>query len=93
MQQYFLDLILGNAVAERTFNVQLEFMLPVESREQPDVEQAACLARQAGTFKSKNRMSFADCFAASLAKEHKADLVTGDKEFKQVEGDIRIVWL
>ncbi len=51
------------------------------------------LARLAGLFKSKNRMSFADCFAAALAKEHKADLVTGDKEFKQVEGDIRIVWL
>ncbi len=51
------------------------------------------LARLAGTFKSKNRMSFADCFAAALAKEHKADLVTGDKEFKQVEGEIKIVWL
>lgn len=51
------------------------------------------LARLAGSFKSKNRMSFADCFAAALAKEHRADLVTGDKEFKQVEGDIRIVWL
>ena len=51
------------------------------------------LSRQAGTYKSKNRMSYADCFAAALAKEHKAELVTGDKEFKQVEGDIRIVWL
>ncbi len=51
------------------------------------------LARLAGMFKAKNRMSFADCFAAALAKEHKADLVTGDKEFKQVEGEIRIAWL
>ena len=29
----------------------------------------------------------------ALAKEQKADLVTGDAEFKQVEGEIRIGWL
>lgn len=51
------------------------------------------LARSAGAFKAKNRMSFADCFAAALAKEQKAELVTGDKEFRQVESDIRIRWL
>lgn len=51
------------------------------------------LARAAGAFKSKNKMSFADCFATALAKEHKADLITGDREFKQVEGEIKIVWL
>lgn len=51
------------------------------------------LARLAGTFKVKHRMSFADCFAAALAKQHKAELVTGDKEFKQVEGAVRVVWL
>jgi len=51
------------------------------------------LARLAGTFKSKNRMSFADCFAAALAKENKAELITGDREFKQVESEIKISWL
>lgn len=51
------------------------------------------LTRVAGTYKAKNRMSYADCFAAALAKEHKAELVTGDKEFKQVENEIRIHWL
>jgi ribonuclease VapC len=51
------------------------------------------LSRQAGTYKSKNRMSYADCFAAALAKEHKAELVTGDKEFKQVEGEVNVHWL
>ena len=51
------------------------------------------LARLAGGFKAKHRMSYADCFAAALAKEHKAELVTGDKEFKQVEGDIHVRWL
>jgi ribonuclease VapC len=51
------------------------------------------LARLAGGFKAKHRMSYADCFAAALASEHKAELVTGDKEFKQVEGDIHVRWL
>jgi len=48
------------------------------------------LTRTAGTFKAKHRMSYADCFAAALAKSRKAELVTGDKEFKQVEHDITV---
>ncbi|HET7091098.1 MAG TPA: type II toxin-antitoxin system VapC family toxin [Anaerolineae bacterium] len=51
------------------------------------------LANEAARFKSKNKMSFADCFAAALAKENKADLVTGDQEFKQVEGEVRMLWV
>ena len=51
------------------------------------------LTRIAAGFKARHRMSYADCFAAALAKDHKADLVTGDKEFKQVEGEISIHWL
>jgi ribonuclease VapC len=51
------------------------------------------LARAAAAFKSKHSMSYADCFAAALAKENKADLVTGDQEFKHVEGEVRIAWL
>ncbi len=51
------------------------------------------LAQEAARIKSKHKMSFADCFAAALAKENKADLITGDQEFKQVEGQIRISWL
>jgi predicted nucleic acid-binding protein len=51
------------------------------------------VAHEAGRFKAKHRMSFADCFAAALAKQRKANLVTGDKEFKQVEADVTINWL
>src|SRR2546423_6448865 len=51
------------------------------------------LAKSAGYFKSKNKMSFSDCFAAALAKKTKAHLATGDSEFKQVEQEITIVWL
>ena len=51
------------------------------------------LARAAASFKSKHRMSYADCFAAALAQRSKAELVTGDSEFKQLDGEINIVWL
>jgi ribonuclease VapC len=49
--------------------------------------------RQAAVFKSKHKMSFADCFAAALAKERGGELVTGDHEFRQVAGEIKIHWL
>jgi len=51
------------------------------------------LAKQAAIFKSSKKMSYADCFAAALSKLRKAELVTGDKEFKQVEGELKIQWL
>jgi predicted nucleic acid-binding protein len=51
------------------------------------------LAHEAGGFKSKHKMSFADCFAAALAKDKKALLLTGDREFRQVQKDIDIDWL
>lgn len=51
------------------------------------------LAKDAGYFKSRNKMPFADCFAAALAKQRRAHLATGDPEFKQVESEIAINWL
>ncbi|NCO33913.1 MAG: type II toxin-antitoxin system VapC family toxin [Armatimonadetes bacterium] len=51
------------------------------------------LTRDAAALKAKHRMSFADCFAAALAKQHKAQLVTGDVEFKQVEGEVQMRWV
>lgn len=51
------------------------------------------ITRTAATFKARCKMSYADCFAAALAKVRKSDLVTGDKEFKQVEGEVNIHWL
>jgi predicted nucleic acid-binding protein len=51
------------------------------------------LAHQAGGFKAKHKMSFADCFAAALTKQKNGLLLTGDVEFKQVEREININWL
>jgi len=51
------------------------------------------LTQQAAEFKAARKMSYADCFAASLAKLRNAELVTGDREFRQVEEEVKIHWL
>lgn len=51
------------------------------------------LAELAGEMKAVKKISLADCFAAALAKQKKADLYTGDQDFKSVERDVKIVWL
>jgi predicted nucleic acid-binding protein len=51
------------------------------------------LADTAADFKARFKLSLADAFAAALAKENKAELVTGDTEFKPLEGEIKIHWM
>ncbi len=51
------------------------------------------LAELAGEIKVGGKMSLADCFAAALAKQKKADVYTGHPEFRALEKDIRVVWL
>ena len=51
------------------------------------------LARQAALFKATHKMAYADCFAAALAKERKAELVTGNPQFKALEKEIKVQWL
>jgi predicted nucleic acid-binding protein len=48
------------------------------------------LADVAADFKSRISFSLADAFAAALAKEKKAELVTGDPEFKALEKEIKV---
>lgn len=51
------------------------------------------LADTAADYKSRFKISLADAFAVALAKERKAELVTGDPEFKPLEKEIKIMWL
>jgi len=76
----------GDDLAEEVIKVLDSFPIEVV-----DVDKN--LAKQAGVYKADKKMSYADCFAAALAKMKKAELVTGDKEFKEVEGDLKILWL
>jgi len=51
------------------------------------------LADAAADFKARFKLSLADAFAAALAKEKRAELVTADLEFKPLEKEIKILWL
>jgi len=51
------------------------------------------LADTAADFKARFKLSLADAFAAALAKERRAELVTGDPEFKPLEKEIKVQWL
>lgn len=48
---------------------------------------------EAAHLKATHRFSYADAFAAALAMEYQATLVTGDPEFRPLEGSVAIAWL
>lgn len=48
---------------------------------------------RAARLKAKVSLSYADAFAASLAEELNATLVTGDLEYKPLEPTLKILWL
>ncbi len=50
-------------------------------------------AKEAAEIKAVKRMSYADCFAAALAKRLGGEVVTGDPEFREVEGMVRVRWV
>jgi ribonuclease VapC len=51
------------------------------------------LTLEAAHIKSQHKMSYADCYAAALAKIKEANLITGDNEFRAVENQIKIQWV
>ncbi len=57
------------------------------------IEVNRTLAFSAAHLKANHALSLADAFAAALAKEKKARLVTGDPEFASLQTEIPIDWL
>ncbi len=51
------------------------------------------LAEAAAQLKTAHDLGLADAFAAALAKSKKAELVTGDVEFKALEKELKVNWL
>ena len=51
------------------------------------------LTHEAARIKAIKRIAYADCFAVALARLRKAELYTGDPEFRAVEKDVKVVWL
>lgn len=48
---------------------------------------------QAGEFKSKGNISYADCFVLDLAEKYDGTVVTGDPEFKKFLKKDKILWI
>ena len=40
-----------------------------------------------------SKMSYADCFAAALAKLKNGNVLTGNPKFKQVEKKVGVLWI
>jgi ribonuclease VapC len=76
----------GKASADQVARLIDEFPIEIVSVDVP-------IAHQAAIYKATHKMSYADCLAAALAKSRKATLVTGDKDFKSLEGEFKIMWL
>jgi predicted nucleic acid-binding protein len=51
------------------------------------------MVMQAASYKSRHKISYVDAFAAALAKQRDAELVTGDPEFRTLASEISIHWL
>lgn len=51
------------------------------------------LALMAAHIKAQHALAYADAFAAALAQQQAATLVTGDPEFRLLEGVVNIHWL
>lgn len=83
---YIIESRYGRAKRDETEHLMNQMHLEVV-----DVDKE--LAREAARIKANKKLHYADCFAAALAKLRKATLVTGDKDFKGLEAEIKINWL
>lgn len=51
------------------------------------------IAKQAAEYKARGSISYADCFAAALARRIGGQLLTGDREFEVVADEVDIIWV
>jgi predicted nucleic acid-binding protein len=50
------------------------------------------LTHLATQIRAQYRLPYADCFAASLAQQRRADLATADRDFARIEKQLKILW-
>jgi len=72
----------ADAVLSEIDNLPIEIVPPTRE-----------LTRLSASFKARGGLSYADCFAAALAKGQKSELLTADPEFRSLEKEIKIFWL
>jgi predicted nucleic acid-binding protein len=81
-------------IREKGQQIADEFLIDFQSQIDVEiVEFSKSIFERAVQFKSQGNISYSDCFAIAAAVEQNAILVTGDKEFKQFENRVKILWL
>lgn len=86
--EVFYVLIRNYGIDEAEEMQRLIEMFPIEF-----VPADLALTKQAALYKITKKLPYMDCFAAALTKLHKGEIVTGDKEFKVLENEVRIEWI
>lgn len=51
------------------------------------------LTRLAATFRANHKLPYADCFAAALASDRRAVIVTADADFKAIADEVQVLFL
>ena len=51
------------------------------------------LVWESAEIKARNPLSYADCFAVAAARQLGASVITGDREFKRIEGMVQVEWI
>ena len=51
------------------------------------------LTKLAAEFRAKHKLPYADCFAAAVAKQLKAQIATSDRDFSLIEGELPLMWI
>ena len=94
---YLSTISLGqfSCVAERRFGADARQAGLDRLASFPIQLQEATLERvlAAARLKARYAISYADVFAVALAQELEAPVVTGDREFEQVESLVDVLWL
>jgi predicted nucleic acid-binding protein len=73
--------------AAKTVAAEIE-QLPIQIVD-ADIE----LTKLAAEFRAKYKLPYADCFAAAVAKQHKGQVATSDRDFSLVEAESSLIWI
>jgi len=76
----------GKEDAERVVTQLDQYAIELVEADRP-------LTLLAARFKARCPIAYADCFAAALALQRKASVVTGDPEFRKLSGKVAIEWI
>ena len=76
----------GPGGADHVVSRLAEYPIEVVNADQNMTQEAAIL-------KGKYKVAYADCFAVALAKAKKAEILTGNPEFKKFKEQVKINWI